>query len=453
MGGRSGFDWRWGTIAVLTGSLVSIMVVVGAAGASLDKTPVAVQGHSWAGLEIRDAVTSDVWGAFGSWVVPTLSCDGSGDTYLTTWVGIGGALDGDTLYQTGIETNCHNGHQVSWAFKEAFAGGTNNLSPKCLGENNTFKECYAVDPGDAITADVVNEPGEFAAGSNSDVTFYSISDTHDGVMNWSSSDDWRTGSEHSHTAECVVEDPLSDSGVTHQPMAQFNDVTFTSCETSDQDGLLHDMNPAAQPKLWSRQILNMKSASGSSLTNTELTPLRVTLKSSTQSLPATAWTPLQGTTIGPTDASGVFTATFNGTFWGGIYAKTSAGCDYRFEGEALLESSGSGYGFGVRAMIDSSGVPHSEGIQYDAGIGGYRDTLLPDDSETGTVQTQTLDNNWHKVSVEVIGNRYQSSVDGTVRFSGTTPLTTCGGVFIRVWRSTVELKDLSVTPITQFTAQ
>jgi cell wall-associated NlpC family hydrolase len=166
-------------------------------------------------------------------------------------------------------------------------------------------------------------------------------------------------------------------------------------------------------------------------------------------LPASAWTPTGGATVTAPDASGTFSATFGGTYWGGLYAGVSVGCNYKIQGMALLEPGGSGYGFGVRAMVDSSGVPHSEGIQYDPGIGGYRDTLLPQDSETGNVIPTTLDNGWHEISVEVLGDQYRSSVDGTLIFSGTTPLI-CGGVFIRIWRSTVELRDLSVTPISKF---
>lgn len=163
------------------------------------------------------------------------------------------------------------------------------------------------------------------------------------------------------------------------------------------------------------------------------------------SLPASAWTPVGGTTMSAPDQAGAFTATYDGTYWGGLYAAPQAGCDYRFDGMAELLPGGSGYGFGVRASVDSSGVPHSESIQYDAGIGGYRDTLLPDDSETGTVTSASLDNNWHEISVAVAGHHYQSSVDGKVIFTGTTPLA-CGGLFIRIWRSTVRLRDLTVTP-------
>ncbi len=165
------------------------------------------------------------------------------------------------------------------------------------------------------------------------------------------------------------------------------------------------------------------------------------------SLPASSWIPIGGTTVSAPDQAGMFSATYAGTYWGGLYAAPPAGCDYRFDGMAELQPGGSGYGFGVRASVDSAGVPHSEGIQYDAGIGGYRDTLLPQDSETGKVIPASLDNGWHEISVAVFGNQYQSSVDGKVIFSGTTPLA-CGGVFIRIWRSTVHLRDLTVTPIT-----
>lgn len=164
-------------------------------------------------------------------------------------------------------------------------------------------------------------------------------------------------------------------------------------------------------------------------------------------LPASSWTTIGGASVSTPDMTGAFSATFTSTYWGGLYATPAAGCDYRFDGEAQLQTGGSGYGFGVRASIDANGVPHSEGIQYDPGIGGYRDTFLPDNSETGTITPTPLDNGWHEISVAVFGNRYVSMVDGKTIFSGTT-LLSCGGVFIRIWRSSVVLRDLSVTPIT-----
>jgi hypothetical protein len=114
----------------------------------------------------------------------------------------------------------------------------------------------------------------------------------------------------------------------------------------------------------------------------------------------------------------------------------------------VSSASGSpGYGFGDRSAIDSGGTPHSQAVQYDPGVGGFRDTLYPEHSEDGAVEHATLDNGWHEISMEVVGDRYQASVDGRVIFTGTTPLT-CGGLYIRIWRASIELKDLSVAPIT-----
>jgi hypothetical protein len=54
--------------------------------------------------------------------------------------------------------------------------------------------------------------------------------------------------------------------------------------------------------------------------------------------------------------------------------------------------------------------------------------------------------------VAVAGGRFESSVDGKVVFSGSTP-TTCGnGILIRVWRSTADFRNMSVTPITSLPA-
>ncbi len=100
------------------------------------------------------------------------------------------------------------------------------------------------------------------------------------------------------------------------------------------------------------------------------------------------------------------------------------------------------YAFGIRTGVNS-GVPISQVIQYEPGEGWYRDALIPDHSEDGRTYLATLNYGWNTVSMSVLGNRYLASVNGTEIFSGTTPLT-CGGVFIRLWRGTVQLKDLTV---------
>jgi hypothetical protein len=166
---------------------------------------------------------------------------------------------------------------------------------------------------------------------------------------------------------------------------------------------------------------------------------------------ASMWQPISGTSLS-SDSSGMITVSCRNTFWGGAIAYPQVACNYRFDTDARLRAGGSGYGLAVRANVTNGDTPHGQGIQYDHGVGGLRDVLLPDHSESGTVKPATIDSEWHHISVAVDGERYQSSVDGKVVFSGPTT-TTCGnGILIRVWRSTADFRNISVTPITALPA-
>ncbi|MBS1954774.1 MAG: hypothetical protein JST89_11345 [Cyanobacteria bacterium SZAS-4] len=165
-----------------------------------------------------------------------------------------------------------------------------------------------------------------------------------------------------------------------------------------------------------------------------------------QSIPASLWQPLPGTSVSMS-SSGIMTVSARETFWSGAIAYPPAACNYRFDADARL-SRGSGYGLAVRASVTDANTPHGQGIQYDGGMRGLRDVLLPAQSESGTVKAATIDSDWHHISVAVVGERYESSVDGQVVFSGPTD-TKCGnGLLIRVWRSTADFRNMSVTPIT-----
>lgn len=136
------------------------------------------------------------------------------------------------------------------------------------------------------------------------------------------------------------------------------------------------------------------------------------------------------------------------TFWAGVIAYPDVPCDYRFEADGRLQT-GSGYALAVRATVTDGHTPHGQGIQYDRGMSGFRNVLLPEESESGSVIAAQTDSAWHHIYVEVVGNHYESSIDGKVVFSGSTP-TNCGnGVLIRVWRSTAEFRNISVTPIVE----
>jgi hypothetical protein len=156
------------------------------------------------------------------------------------------------------------------------------------------------------------------------------------------------------------------------------------------------------------------------------------------------WKPVSGAGL-QVDANGVITVRYGPTYWGGMTTSTAGRCNYTFGGQARLVSGG-GYSFGVRATIDTEGVPHAQTIQYDAGIGGYRDVALPERSESGLVSRARLDYAWHTVTVTVAGNRYIEAVDGKTIFQGSTTLP-CGGLFVRLWNgTTAQFHGLYVLP-------
>jgi hypothetical protein len=166
------------------------------------------------------------------------------------------------------------------------------------------------------------------------------------------------------------------------------------------------------------------------------------------SLPASAWRPVDDATISAESSDGSFSVSAEGTYWPGIIASPGGiGCDYVFSGEGqLVEPGDNGYAFVVRASM-ADGEPSGHGIQYDPGIGGYRDVEYPDESETGTViPVLALDGAWHTISVVASGQRYTESVDGQRVFSGTTSYA-CGGLYIRLWRARVRFANLTVTPL------
>ena len=170
-----------------------------------------------------------------------------------------------------------------------------------------------------------------------------------------------------------------------------------------------------------------------------------------QSVDCSMWQPLPGTSVS-TSSSGMMTVSSRNTFWGGAIAYPQVAGNYRFDADGRLQAGGSGYGLAVRASVTNGDTPHGQGIQYDQGMSGFRDVLLPDQSESGMVKPASIDSGWHHISVAAAGGRYESSVDGKVVFCGSTP-TTCGnGILIRVWRSTADFRNISVTPITSLPA-
>jgi hypothetical protein len=76
--------------------------------------------------------------------------------------------------------------------------------------------------------------------------------------------------------------------------------------------------------------------------------------------------------------------------------------------------------------------------------GGYKEVALPG-GEDGPLKNAALDGNWHTITVRVSNGGYVSSVDGNAIFAGPMPGSCTQGLFLRLWRSDVEFRDLSVT--------
>lgn len=167
----------------------------------------------------------------------------------------------------------------------------------------------------------------------------------------------------------------------------------------------------------------------------------------TVSLTMSSWRPVGGATI-TGRKGGVFEVVYNPTYWGGVFARHNAGCAYLLTGDGRVRAGG-GYGPTAWARIDKTGTPHGQSIQYDLGIGGYRNVNLPNGSETGPVHYAPVNNDWHTVSIQVFAGHYVSSVDGEAIFKGSMPGSCTAGVFIRLWNSAdVQFKDWTITPVT-----
>ena len=107
--------------------------------------PTSSCSSNWAGY--ADVVAKgSVSAAYGSWVVPSLSCPKHGTTYVALWVGIDGYSD-STVEQTGVLGECNSG----------------------VASYSTWYEFY---PSSMVTTSVAASPGNVVSAS---VTYSSTS--------------------------------------------------------------------------------------------------------------------------------------------------------------------------------------------------------------------------------------------------------------------------------------
>jgi hypothetical protein len=154
--------------------------------------------------------------------------------------------------------------------------------------------------------------------------------------------------------------------------------------------------------------------------------------------PRGEWTLFDGIQYQPT-SSGAFTLTSDKTYWPGVSISAGGACDYAVEADVRLIH-GDGYGIYLRTSFTGATPTAGHGFQYNPGASGLSDHEAPD-VENGNFRTEATDVQWHHVTVAVKGTKYRSTLDARVVFEGSTRAT-CGDIWLRVWRSSAEFKNL-----------
>jgi hypothetical protein len=176
--------------------------------------------ENWSGYVAASNLSSPANGfvnsVTGSWVIPTLTCNSSKDTYVATWVGIDGFSASDaTVEQIGTETDCVNSVQSNYAWVEFYPGPSRIIRG------------IAVHNGDSFKASVTYIGGSLFAMSITDLTTgQSYSRTYNAIA-------------QRQSAEWVVEAPsLSSPSPPLQvlPLANFGTVNFSNAQFTDNTG-------------------------------------------------------------------------------------------------------------------------------------------------------------------------------------------------------------------------
>jgi len=152
-----------------------------------------------------------------SWTVPAVATP-SHPSYSSVWIGIGGAYqNSNKLVQAGTEQDVNSdGSTTYYAWYEIYPKLPVNLGP--------------VAPGDSISTSIYRTPG-------SPPTWHitMIDTTADRTL-IDTDIKLKTNFASQASAEFIVERPLIRVGNQLTPLADFNSVTFTNCET-DQGSL------------------------------------------------------------------------------------------------------------------------------------------------------------------------------------------------------------------------
>lgn len=168
--------------------------------------------ENWSGYAAVSDLSSPANGfvnsVSGRWVIPTLTCKSSQDTYVAVWIGIDGFSD-TTVEQIGTESDCVNGVQSNYAWVE-FYPGPSRIIPG-----------LKVHSGDVFKASVKYGGGSLFALSITDITTgQSYSTTYNAFA-------------ERQSAEWVVEAPSTSQVL---PLADFGTINFSNAQFTDNTG-------------------------------------------------------------------------------------------------------------------------------------------------------------------------------------------------------------------------
>jgi hypothetical protein len=169
--------------------------------------------------------------------------------------------------------------------------------------------------------------------------------------------------------------------------------------------------------------------------------------SSFQGFGTTSVTQLSGTAFSVTPKD-------QGYIWFGADMPFTRYCDYRIDfyaeliGPANPQLGGYGYGIGVRGFT-VNGVPSATTIQYDPPFGGLRIVPIPCCANSPGYNPFTspsvIAGVYRHWRIDVIGSNAYVSFEG--KGYGQMNLGSGDEVLLRVWNASVDVKDMTITPI------
>lgn len=180
---------------------------------------------NWSGYAVETNLTSPTNNAVsdvkGSWVVPTVTCDPTINTYSSAWVGIDGYSDG-SVEQIGTEQDCISGQPRYYAWYEMYPKPSRYIMP--------------VSPGQNISAEVTYVNGRFVLKLNGFSTT-------------------QKANAQRQSAEWIMEAPWS-GGVL--PLANFGTINFGGSQAT-LNGVTGTINNSS----WQNDKITMVNSSGS----------------------------------------------------------------------------------------------------------------------------------------------------------------------------------------------